>query len=137
MPIIIQMPSILVVDDEHHVRQVVCIALERAGYTVREARDGEEALELYRENPSDVVVTDLIMEPMGGLELISHLRREFPKAKIIAMSAYMGALASPLQAGADKALKKPFSIEDLRSVIEGILDTGVQPDSRAEGQTPR
>ncbi len=119
-----EMATILVVDDEDQVREVVCMVLERAGYVVSEAHDGDEALSLYRENPPDVVVTDLVMQRMGGLQLIERLREEFPDAKIIAISAYVDALTDPRTHGADKSLRKPFSIEELRSAVEELLEGG-------------
>lgn len=118
------MATILVVDDEDQVREVVCMVLERAGYAVSQARDGDEALSLYREDPPDVVVTDLVMQRMGGLQLIERLREEFPDAKIIAISAYVDALTDPRMHGADRSLRKPFSIEALRAAVEELLEQG-------------
>jgi two-component system response regulator (stage 0 sporulation protein F) len=116
------MPSILVVDDEDHVRQLVRIILERAGYAVREAPDGQAALTLYRESPPDVVVTDLMMKPMGGLELMGHLRRESPKVKIIVMSGFNDGLFDAHLLGAGKILAKPFSIDEMSAAVQDLLD---------------
>jgi CheY-like chemotaxis protein len=118
------MSSILLVDDEEFVRQFTGIILERAGFTVREACDGQEALESYRESPPDVVVTDLVMKPMGGLELIGHLRREFPDSKVVVMSAYSDAVANAVEIGGLKVLTKPFGKDQLVSAIQDLLDPG-------------
>lgn len=116
------MPSVLVVDDEDAVRRVACIILQRAGYTVVEAPHGEAALKLYRESPTDVVVTDLMMKPMGGVELIGHLRREPLQPKIIAMSAFSNGLLDAHLAGADKILTKPFSLDELSAAVKDLLE---------------
>lgn len=98
--------------------------MERAGYTVLEAPHGEAALKLYRESPTDVVVTDLMMKPMGGVELIGRLRREFLKSKIIVMSAFSDGLLDAHLAGADKILVKPFSLDELTAAVKDLLDAG-------------
>ncbi len=117
------MPSVLVVDDEDDVRRVACIVLQRAGYTVCEAPHGEAALKLYRESPTDVVLTDLMMKPMGGVELIGRLCREPLKPKIIVMSAFSDGLLDAHLAGADKMLAKPFFIDDLREAVKDVLES--------------
>jgi CheY-like chemotaxis protein len=98
--------------------------LERAGYTVLDTPDGEAALKLYRESPSDVVVTDLRMAPMGGLEFIDHLRREFPDSKIVIISGYTDAAANAVEIGELKILTKPFTKDQLCSAIQDLLDPG-------------
>ncbi len=126
---------ILVVDDEDQVRQLVRIVLERAGHAVRVAGDGEEALALCAESEPDVVVTDLVMEPMGGLDLIEHLRREFPDAKIIAISPYLDTLADIRLQWADNSLRKPFT--EALAVFRNQSDTivAVLLDYRMPGGT--
>ena len=64
------MPSILVVDDEDPVRQLICQSLEQAGYHVTEARHGKEALQQYRLAPADLVIMDILMPDQDGLETI-------------------------------------------------------------------
>ena len=80
------MPSVLVVDDEDQVRQLIREALEQAGYAVREAHDGKEGLDQYRKQPTDVVIMDVMMPDQDGLESILILRREFPSARVIAIT---------------------------------------------------
>ncbi|MBH0190946.1 MAG: PAS domain-containing protein, partial [Nitrospira sp.] len=70
------MPSVLVVDDEDQVRQLIRESLEQAGYTVQEARDGKEGLDQYRKQPADVIIMDVMMPDQDGLESILILRRE-------------------------------------------------------------
>jgi CheY-like chemotaxis protein len=80
------MARILVIDDERIIRTIVKHALEEDGHEVIEAGDGEEGIQLYRKNPTDLVVTDIIMPRKEGIETIKELRRNYPDIKIIAMS---------------------------------------------------
>jgi CheY-like chemotaxis protein len=77
---------ILVVDDEDQMRTMIRQMLEKSGYEVTEARNGREAICRYRERPSDVVITDLIMPEKEGIETIMEFRHEHPDVKIIAIS---------------------------------------------------
>ncbi len=83
---VICVARVLVVDDESSVRNVVRRTLEIEGHEVAEAEDGEVALRLFRERPFDLVVADLFMPVMDGLQLISQLREEVPGTKFVAIS---------------------------------------------------
>lgn len=117
------MPSALVIDDEDQIRFFIRKALEQAGYAVEEARGGKEGLERYRANPADVVLMDILMPDQDGLESIMTLRREFPAARVIAMtggSAMIGILnfldvAKML--GACRTIQKPFDIKTLLDAV--------------------
>jgi len=104
----------------------MCLLLERAGYDVSLATDGARALELQRAQPADVLITDLFMPEMDGLESIEQFRREFPSVKIIAMSGggmrVRGAayLATAEAAGAEAVLRKPFEIDALLNVLRRL-----------------
>ena len=80
------MARILVVDDLDYIRALARRTLELAGHEVAEAVDGGEALALYRRRPADVVVCDLVMPVLDGLETLRALRREFPDVAFVAMS---------------------------------------------------
>jgi CheY-like chemotaxis protein len=80
------MSTILVVDDDETFRRLLCQTLLRAGHEVLAADDGRGALRLYRQQPADLVITDLIMPEQEGLETILELRRLQPDLKIIAIS---------------------------------------------------
>jgi len=75
-----------VIDDDESVRLVVRATLEAAGHHVREASDGRKGLEVFRNDPADVAITDIVMPERDGLEVIMHLRRYSPKVRIFAMS---------------------------------------------------
>jgi two-component system response regulator (stage 0 sporulation protein F) len=116
--------SILLTDDDEGVRTALRLNLEAAGYQVKEARGGREALELYRQAPTDVVVTDILMPDTDGLEATLVLAREYPDAKIIAMTGASGKtnfLDVAKLFGAQKVLQKPFPMEELLHAIRDVL----------------
>jgi len=80
------MAKILVIDDEKIVRMAITHKLKKEGHEVIEAEDGEEGIEKYREDPADLIITDIIMPNKEGFETIRDLNEEFPDAKIVAMS---------------------------------------------------
>ena len=121
------MPLILVIDDDVQIRALLRQMLERAGHEVMDAPDGDEGITLYRENPADLVITDIIMPKKEGLETIIDLRAEFPEVKIIAISG--GGTIGPssyLQVaegfGAIRIFTKPFKMEELLAAIQELLD---------------
>ena len=118
---------LLVADDNEDMRLSMKLLLERAGYDVATASDGNEALELQRESPRDVLITDIFMPDADGLETIDRFKREFPAVKILAMSAGGGRMKSLRYlslagvAGADATLAKPFESAVLLETLEGLL----------------
>ncbi len=125
------MPRILIIDDELHMLDVMKRMLNGFGYEVLEASDGNEGINLFREKPVDLVITDIVMPNKEGLETIKELKRDFPDVKIIAMSGggrigpddYLK-LASGL--GADKILTKPIRRNEFLENIKELL--GVKTD---------
>lgn len=121
------MTRVLVIDDEDQIRSVLRQMLEREGMVVDEAADGMEAMKIYRDNPADLVITDIIMPEKEGIEIIVELRKNYPDIKIIAMSGggrlsaenYL-LLASRL--GADTTLTKPVRRETLIRAIKALID---------------
>ena len=122
------MTRILLVDDDESFRPMLQATLERFGYEVTVAKNGNEAIKHYRERPADLVITDLIMPDKEGVETIRELRGEIPAARIIAMSGggrngsdvYLQ-LATGL--GAARVLSKPFSHQELLDAIAAVLGT--------------
>ncbi len=121
------MAQILIIDDDDIIRRMLRLMLTKAGYTVLDAANGKEGLELFRNNDVDLVLTDLIMPEKEGIEMIVELRSDFPDVKIIAMSggAQMGPegylqMADAL--GAQQTLKKPIARQDLLNAIEQLLE---------------
>lgn len=120
------MADILIIDDEPGVLGVLRRILEGAGHTVAEAENGEAALQEFEGKPADLVITDIFMPEMDGIEFLVHLRTTFPDAKVLAMSG--GGLLPRDQAlsdasllGADQILQKPFSREDLLAAVDRTL----------------
>jgi CheY-like chemotaxis protein len=116
------MCRVLIIEDNEILRHVVQRTLVAAGHEVQEAADGKAGLAAYRQQPSDVVITDIVMPDTEGLETIRELRRHDPAVKIIAMSggglgASGGYLKLARQFGARWILAKPFSGDDLRNVV--------------------
>ena len=121
------MPSVLVVDDEDQVRQLIRETLEQAGYDVQEARDGKEGLERYRANPADLVIMDILMPDQDGLESTMTLRREFPTSRVIAitggsdMIGILNFLDVAKMLGARRTLQKPFEMKTLLDAVAAEL----------------
>lgn len=116
---------IIVVEDDAHQRSILKQALELAGYAVREAAHGREALGLQREKPAKVLVTDLFMPESDGFEAIAAFRREFPQTKIVAVSgggqlAKHDYLANARLIGVDATLSKPFAVDTLIDTLRTL-----------------
>lgn len=125
------MIQILLVDDDEAYRRVLAQHLKRAGLSVRNARNGKEAMNMVRESTPDIVITDLIMPDQEGLETIRQLRKEAPSVKIIAMSGGGRVDASDYLRvargmGAHQALTKPFEVLTLLSAIEDLTGIPIQ-----------
>lgn len=114
------MSTILVIDDEESIRMLLRIVLERDGYEVREADGGRAGIALYRQEPADLVIADILMPDLNGLDMIMELTREFLDVKVIAITGVHGEpdlLDRARLLGARHTLFKPFSPEQLLSVV--------------------
>jgi len=116
------MARILVVDDDAHIREVVRFALEKAGHEVGEAADGRAALDAFARSPADLVVLDILMPEVDGLEVCRELRRE-SEVPILFLSSRDEELdrVLGLEMGADDYVVKPFSPRELVARVKGIL----------------
>ena len=112
--------TILVIDDEEQVRSATARLLATLGYDVLEARDGAEGAEIFRRNPVDAVVLDLVMPLLSGEETLALLRSIDPEVRVIFFSGYANAeRLAPLQPAA--VLHKPFTRQDLAAALESAL----------------
>ncbi len=114
---------VLVVDDEGAIRYSVSKTLQRVGYNVNEASSGEEALETMRNQRYDVVLTDIRMPGLTGVELLKRIKDIAPDAIVILMTGYasLGTAVEALRLGAHDYLIKPSSSQDIRqSVARGV-----------------
>ena len=112
--------TILIIEDEESTRVLLRSMLEAAGHEVREASNGRIGLALYRDRPPDLVITDIRMPEMSGLDMILELTREFLNAKVIAISGEQGeehVLGVAKLLGARQTLHKPFSMEQLLNAV--------------------
>jgi len=129
------MARILIIDDESQIRSMLRLMLERVGYEIAEAPDGIEGIRQYRENPADLIITDLIMPNKDGIGMIIDLKKEFPKVKIIAMSGGgvnrpEGYLDGAKKLVATRTLTKPIDREEmLKAVKETLKGTAAPAES--------
>ena len=123
------MARILVIDDDAMVRDAIRDILEAHGYKVEEAENGRDGLVKMRTDRFDLVITDIIMPEMEGVEAILAIREEFPSVKVIAISgggrtANYDFLGVAGKLGANKTLQKPFRREELLRAVQGCLGPG-------------
>ena len=122
------MARVLLIDDDDVIRQMIRRMLIADGHDVQEAANGRVGVACHRQQPSDLIITDIVMPDQEGLETIQQLRRVDPQVKIIAMSgAYIdrvdGYLALALKFGARRVLQKPFSQAELLAAVADVLAT--------------
>jgi CheY-like chemotaxis protein len=120
------MLSILFVDDDESITGLASRILTEAGYDVVVASSGTEALEILKLLSPDIVITDLVMPYMEGLELIQMLVKSKPGLKLIAISGQFGGLFLKVAEsfGAKSTLEKPFSRDELLEVVARVAATG-------------
>ena len=118
-------PVVLVADDDEDILSLVVFRLERAGYEVVQARDGEQALRLARDRQPELAVIDVSMPKLTGYEVTERLRavEETRRIPVILLTARVqeADVSRGLEAGADDYVKKPFSPEELSSRVQAIL----------------
>jgi DNA-binding response OmpR family regulator len=125
--------TILLVDDEESIQKLLTYPLEREGYRVVQARDGEEALERFVEAPVDLVVLDLMLPKLGGLEVCRRMRRLESAVPIIMLTARGDEVDKVvgLEIGADDYITKPFSIREFMSRVRALLRRAQLPPAAA------
>jgi DNA-binding response OmpR family regulator len=125
--------TILLVDDEESVQKLLAYPLEREGFRVLQARDGEEALQRFASEHVDLVVLDLMLPKVDGLEVCKRLRAE-SAVPIIMLTARDDELDKVLglELGADDYITKPFSIREFRSRVRALLRRASAPRQTAE-----
>lgn len=127
------MPNILLLDDEPGLRFTLQERLTMEGYDVRTAPDGRKGLKLYHERPADLVITDVLMPEMDGLEVIRLLSRIPSPPLIIAMSGGeprdLGFFEEATEFGATRTLSKPFHLDDLVRLVKVLLTSTPLPSA--------
>jgi len=115
---------ILVVEDEENLRRVTQLRLQQSGYEVATAADGLQALEVLKRQPQDLVLTDLRMPGLSGMDLLRRVREDFPETVVIVLTAF-GTIESAVEAmrlGAQDYLIKPVNSDALKLVVERALE---------------
>lgn len=127
---------ILIVDDERSMREFLEIMLCKDGYVVQCAEDGQLAMQLFKQDPFDLVITDIRMKPVDGLEVLRRCKAIAPQTVVIIISAYASTetAVAAMKEGAYDYLPKPFKIEEMRAVIRNAL-AGRSDDTRPR-ETP-
>lgn len=120
------MATILVIEDEDLVLETMQIMLEEGGHAVTCAANGREALKKLEDGTFDMIVTDIIMPEVDGLQLLTEVRKRIPGIKIIAVSgggriSANDYLQTASVLGADAVLPKPFSMSDLTVAVKQVL----------------
>src|SRR5919205_763317 len=136
---------VLVVDDEQSLRKVLAATLQREGYEVQVAADGEEALGALDRDGADVVVTDLVMPKLDGLSLLRKVVSRHPDVPVIVITAHgrIDSAVEAMKAGAFDFLAKPFDHGDLKAIISKAArqsdynQRNVVPEERQEGAVRR
>ncbi|WP_411873149.1 response regulator transcription factor [Vulcanococcus limneticus] len=115
--------QVVIIDDDPRLRQFLCGELEVEGYAVREASDGQSALIALRENPSDVILLDLLLPDFSGVEVCRRIRASGITTPIVMLTGRDGVQerVEALDSGADDFMLKPFSVEELLARLRAHL----------------
>ncbi|MBA2502823.1 MAG: sigma-54-dependent Fis family transcriptional regulator, partial [Pyrinomonadaceae bacterium] len=118
------MAHLLIVDDEPSMRQLLTLVFSRANHNVRSAENGRRALELLREKKADLIISDVKMPDMGGIELLRAARELLPDVAVVMMTAFatVDTAREAFKLGADDFIQKPFDVEELKLIVEKALD---------------
>ena len=118
-------PVVLVADDDDDIRDLVAFRLDRAGYEVLRAGDGQQALDLAKEHVPDLAVLDVMMPKLTGYDVTRELRADAATSRIpvILLTARVqeADVARGFEAGADDYDKKPFSPQELKARVQAVL----------------
>jgi len=117
---------ILIIEDDVEVRELLSALLSRAGYETSVASDGIEGIHAFRTDPTDLIITDLVMPGKEGLETIVDLKHEFPDLKIIAISGggldgQNNYLNAARLCGATMTFRKPFKNQEIIDAVNNLL----------------
>src|ERR671939_371676 len=119
------MSNLLIVDDEPGMRQLLTHVFGRgAGHAVRAAENGAKALELLRQEPADLVISDVKMPDMSGIELLRAARALLPDVSVVLMTAFatVETAREAFKLGADDFIQKPFDVDELKLIVEKALE---------------
>jgi DNA-binding NtrC family response regulator len=126
-------PRILVVDDEESMCNFMEIMLRKEGYTVSTAQSGEAAVALIDQESPDLVISDIMMPEMSGIELLVEAKKRHEKLHFVVMTAFasVDSAVDALKRGADDYITKPFKVDEIKHVIKNLLEND---ELRSENQ---
>jgi two-component system response regulator PilR (NtrC family) len=115
---------ILVVDDERSMREMLCILLEREGYEAVESKNAEEALQLFETSLFDLVISDIQMPGLNGIELLGRIKRVAPEVPVLMITAFATAeqAVDAIKLGAFHYFTKPFNNDEIRALVRNALE---------------
>ncbi len=130
--------KVLVVDDERSMREFLELMLEKDGFEVSSAENGQEALEAVRRKKFDLVITDIRMQPIDGLEVLRQCKSISPQTAVIIISAYASAetAVEAMREGAYDYLPKPFKIDEMRAAVTNALLSRQGEEGRDTAEGP-
>lgn len=114
---------ILVVDDDYDIRELLESFVESIGFDCVKASDGLEAMEILAKQSFAIVITDMIMPEVGGMELLGHIKTHYPGTSVLVVTGYAGTFSyvDVIQAGASDFIVKPFNFDELEAKLKRIL----------------
>jgi two-component system response regulator PilR (NtrC family) len=118
------MSNILIVDDEQSYRQLLTLVFENDGHSVRTAMNGREALDAIQTEPADIIISDVKMPDMDGIELLRSVRESLPDLGVVLMTAFASVETAreAFKLGADDFIQKPFDVEELKLIVKKTLE---------------
>ena len=120
--------KIIIIEDNETMRLGMADSMRREGFSIAEFENGADALEYYKKNPVDIVISDLKMSPVDGLEVLKAVKKENPKAEVLMVSAFgtVETAVNAIKLGASDFLTKPFSPEELRMRVNKLKENIIQ-----------
>ncbi len=118
------MARVLIIEDDSGMRNMLETTLRAAGHQVQSAREGKEGITEHTTRPAELIIMDIFMPGMGGLETISTLRRDDKQVKILAITGLPdlgNPLGTALRLGANRTLEKPFQPHELLAAVQETL----------------
>lgn len=118
------MSNLLIVDDEQSYRQLLSLVFQGDGHNIRTATNGREALTMLEESPADIIISDVKMPDMDGIEMLRAVRETLPDLGVVLMTAFASVETAreAFKLGADDFIQKPFDVEELKLIVKKTLE---------------
>lgn len=122
------MANILIVDDEQSYRQLLSMVFEGGGHNIRTAMNGRQAIDLLNESPADIIISDVKMPDMDGIEMLREVRETLPDLGVVLMTAFASVETAreAFKLGADDFIQKPYCSDYRRMGV--VLCKGIEAD---------